>query len=91
MVYATGEGQTSPAGVDGKLAVAPYPAPLLPVSVTIDGIAAQVLYAGAAPGLVAGLLQIDVQIPNGAASGARPIVLTVGDAQSQTSVTVAVQ
>ncbi len=91
MVYATGEGQTSPAGVDGKLAVAPYPGPLLHVTVTIDGIAANVIYAGAAPGYVAGLLQIDVQIPDGAASGARPIVLTVGDAQSQTSVTVAVQ
>jgi uncharacterized protein (TIGR03437 family) len=91
-VFATGEGQTSPAGVDGKLALAaPYPAPLLPVTVTIDGLPAQVLYAGAAPTLVAGLLQIDVQIPDGAASGAKPIVVQVGDTQSQTSVTVAIQ
>jgi trimeric autotransporter adhesin len=91
IVYATGEGQTSDAGVDGKLAVAPYPKPLLPVSVTIDGIEAEVTYAGAAPFLVAGLIQINVQIPEGAHSGAVPIVLKIGAFQSQTGATVAVQ
>src|ERR1019366_2215645 len=37
-LYATGEGQTTPGGVDGKLATAPYPTPNLPVNVTIGGI-----------------------------------------------------
>ena len=37
-LFATGEGQTSPQGVDGKPATAPFPKPSLPVSVTIgDG------------------------------------------------------
>ena len=34
-LFDTGEGQTSPQGVDGKTATAPYPKPRLPVSVTI--------------------------------------------------------
>jgi uncharacterized protein (TIGR03437 family) len=91
LLFATGEGQTAPAGVDGKLAVAPLPTPVAPVTVTIDGIDAPVLYAGAAPGLVAGVLQINVQIPSGVASGARPVVVHVGQTQSQAGVTVAIQ
>jgi uncharacterized protein (TIGR03437 family) len=91
LMYATGEGQTAPAGIDGKLAVVPLPAPLLPVTVTIDGIDAPVLYAGAAPGLVAGVMQLNVQIPAGVASGARPVVVHVGQTQSQSGITVAIQ
>ena len=91
VIYATGEGQTSPAGVDGKLANAPYPKPLLPISISIDGVDAEIDYAGAAPGLVSGLLQINARIPDGARSGAVPVSLKVGSFQSQTSVTVAVQ
>ena len=37
VIYMTGEGQTSPQGIDGKVTTAPYPAPLLPVAVTIGG------------------------------------------------------
>jgi len=91
LLYATGEGQTAPAGADGKLAAVPLPAPLLPVTVTIDGINAPVLYAGAAPGLVAGVMQINVQIPDGVSSGARPVIVQVGQTQSQSGVTVAIQ
>ncbi len=91
LLYATGEGQTSPGGVDGKLAVTPLPAPIAPVTVTIDGIDAPVLYAGGAPGLVAGLIQINVQIPPGVQSGARPVVVQFGRLQSQPGVTVAIQ
>ena len=63
----------------------------LPVSVTIDGIDAPVLYYGGAVGQVAGMMRIDVQVPDGVASGARPVVVQVGDAKSQTGVTVAIQ
>ena len=64
-LYATGEGQTTPAGVDGKPASAPYPHPNLPVTVTVGGQDAPVKYAGGAPGLVAGVMQVNVQIPAG--------------------------
>src|SRR5438105_2401617 len=50
--FATGEGQTSPAGADGKPDAAPYAAPKLLVSVKIGGQTAEILYAGAAPGEV---------------------------------------
>jgi uncharacterized protein (TIGR03437 family) len=50
------ERQTDPAGVDGKLADMPLPKPLLPVSVFVDGQQVTVLYAGAAPAEIAGVL-----------------------------------
>jgi uncharacterized protein (TIGR03437 family) len=90
-LYVTGEGQTLPPGIDGLIATDPAPAPVLPVSVTIDGIDAPVIYYGGAVGQVAGMMRIDVQVPDGAASGARPVVVQVGDSQSQAGVTVVVQ
>jgi uncharacterized protein (TIGR03437 family) len=57
--YATGEGQTAPGGVDGKLSSTSI-LPVLPVSVTVGGIPATVQYAGGAPGEVAGLMQVNV-------------------------------
>jgi uncharacterized protein (TIGR03437 family) len=71
-LFATGDGQTSPQGVDGKTATVPYPKPRLPVSVTIadwpdtqtiNG--EQLKYVGGVPGEVAGLMQISVRIPAG--------------------------
>lgn len=65
--------------------------PVLPVSVTIDGQAAKVLYAGAPGDAVAGLIQVNVQLPDGIHSGAVPVVLRVGGGVSQPGVTLAVQ
>ena len=77
--YATGEGQTDPPGVDGLIATEAFPKPLLPVDVQIGGQTADVLYAGAAPGLVAGVLQINARIPVGIApSAAVRVQLIVG-------------
>ena len=68
--YATGEGQTDPAGVDGQLAAGNVPRkPLLPVSVRIGGEQAEVLYAGSAPGFVSGLMELHVRVPGIAATG----------------------
>ncbi len=93
-LYATGGGQTSPPGVDGKPGTAPLPQPKLPVSVTIGGqtvSGAQLQYAGGASGEVAGLLQINVPIPSVVTSGpAVPIAIQVGSAFSQSGVTIAV-
>jgi endo-1,4-beta-xylanase len=91
LLFGTGEGQTTAPGVDGLLAVPPYPAPLAKVSVTVDGQPADILYAGAAPTLVAGLLQLDVVIPPTASSGAVPVLVTIGNNTSQAGVTVAVK
>ena len=92
ILYATGEGQTDPGGTDGKLAVGVYPRPRLPVSVRIGGLEADVWYAGAAPGLVAGALQVNVKVPETVAAGAAvPVILKIGDRISQPGVTLAVR
>ncbi|HTB09959.1 MAG TPA: hypothetical protein VK752_00235 [Bryobacteraceae bacterium] len=91
-LYATGGGQTNPAGVDGSLAAVPLPAPVAKVSLTIGGANASVLYAGAAPGLVAGLLQINVRVPAGLSSSSpAALVLNVGGASSQAGCTIAIK
>jgi uncharacterized protein (TIGR03437 family) len=91
-LYATGEGQTTPAGVDGKPASVPYPYPNLTVTATVGGLDAPVKYAGGAPGLVAGLMQVNIQIPSGIQTGDAVLVfLRVGSAFSQGGVTIAVR
>ena len=90
-IYATGEGQTASAGVDGLIAGSlPLPRPRQPVSVRIDGQAAEVVYAGAAPGQVAGLMQVNVKIP-AASRGDVPVEIQVGDAKSQAGMTIVVK
>jgi len=91
MIYATGAGQTDPPGIDGMLAGDVLPKPVLPVSVTIAGQVAELSYAGAAPGLVAGVMQLNVRIPDGVSSGAVPVQLQIGDQVSQTGVTLDVR
>ncbi|MES1262665.1 MAG: hypothetical protein ABUS49_13105 [Acidobacteriota bacterium] len=90
-LYATGEGQTSPGGIDGKLAAGSnLPMPVQTVNATIGGLPAVVNYAGAAPTLVAGVMQVNLQLPSGfAPSGAVPVVLQIGGVNSP-AVTIAV-
>jgi uncharacterized protein (TIGR03437 family) len=90
--FATGAGQTDPAGVDGQVAGEVLAKPLLPVSVRIGGEQAEVLYAGAAPGFVSGLMELHVRIPVTAQSGeALPIELIVGSASSQPALAVSLK
>ena len=91
-LFVTGEGQTSPAGVNGQLAADPLPHPLARASVRIGGIEAEVLYAGGAPGEIAGVMQVNVRIPDGITPGRSiPVQLTVGSAASQPGVTLAIK
>jgi trimeric autotransporter adhesin len=89
-LFATGEGSTSPTGVDGKPAQLPLPRPLLPVTVIISGQTVTPLYAGGAPGEVAGVMQVNVRIPTLVQPGtAVPITLQVGN-NTSAPVTIAV-
>jgi uncharacterized protein (TIGR03437 family) len=97
MVYLTGEGQTTPPGVTGSITTATLPppqvtpAPVQPIQVFIAGQPApNVEYAGEAPGFVAGLMQLNVQIPSNAPSGNLPIAVSFGGNLSQNGVTVSV-
>ena len=88
IVYATGAGQTIPAGQDGSVVEGNVlPQPLQSVNAWIGGVSADVLYGGAAPGLVSGVLQVNVRVPTGV-SGSVPLLISVGDAQSQSGVTL---
>ncbi len=93
-VFATGQGQTSPAGVDGLIepSVLPLPVPLLTAAgALVGGIPANITYVGAAPGLVAGALQVNIVIPPGVPSGPAQLILSIGGNSSQNGITVAVQ
>jgi len=95
-LYMTGEGQTSPAGVTGSVTQAtttpPYtPQPLLPVAALVAGQPATVTFAGEAPGIVAGVLQVNVVIPPGTPSGAQSVSISIGGRSAQNGVTVSVQ
>lgn len=63
-LYLTGQGVLDPPLVTGAPGpeAAPFPAPVLPVRVTMDGLEAPVVFAGAAPGFV-GLTQVNVEVP----------------------------
>ena len=96
VVYLTGEGQTSPAGVTGKVTTVSStgpltPGPLLPVSILIGGQPADYTFAGEAPGFVSGVMQLNVKVPLTAGTGAQPIRVTIGSNQSQSGVTVSLQ
>ncbi len=75
--YGTGEGQTTPGGVSGLPATTIFPKPVLPVTVTIGGKSAEVLYYGAAPYMVAGVIQINARVPTDIAAGNAEVVMKV--------------
>jgi len=97
-IFLTGEGLTSPAEATGAVTtvnltgVGPLtPAPQLAVSVLIGNQPAQTTFVGEAPGLVAGVLQVDAVVPLTTGAGAIPITVQVGKQISQSGVTVWVQ
>lgn len=90
-VYGTGFGVLTPPLADGEIDQT-LSTTVMPVTATIGGIAANVTWAGAAPNLIAGVIQVNVQLPAGLpANAATPIVLTVNNVNTQPGVTVAVQ
>ena len=89
-LFATGEGPAYPPGEDGVVNDRILRTPQLPVTLTIGGQPARVLYAGSAIGGVQGVMQIEALIPSGL-TGAVPVALTVGTAASQSNVTIGVK
>ena len=94
----TGEGLTTPAQATGAVTpvngsgVGPItPAPQLAVSVLIGGLPAKIDFAGEAPYFVAGVLQVNAEIPATVGTGAIPITVQVGKIISQNGLTVWVQ
>jgi uncharacterized protein (TIGR03437 family) len=96
-VYATGFGQTSPHSITGSVTPIPdRPTDLIRVTGTVTaniaGQAAEVVFAGAAPGLVAGVVQLNLKLPLGMTGNQLPIVVSVnGKSTPLVGTTVAVQ
>jgi uncharacterized protein (TIGR03437 family) len=96
-MFMTGEGQTSPQAVTGAITSVSLPtpqvtpAPLQPIQVWVGGQPAVYTYAGEAPGMVAGVMQLNVQIPANAPSGALSMAVSIGGNMSQSGITVSVQ
>jgi len=93
-IFGTGEGQLVPAVATGSFTslTGPYPMPVAKVTATIGGLPAQITYAGEAPSLISGLLQVNAVLPAGIGSGPQQIVLTIGNnTNNQQTITVFVQ
>jgi uncharacterized protein (TIGR03437 family) len=98
-VYITGAGLTDPVSADGSIIQGPAPLVKLPVSVLFDDPVelgtispAEVLFAGGVPQSVAGLIQVNVRVPDWVtAGGSVPIYLQVFNDPAESGVTMAVR
>jgi trimeric autotransporter adhesin len=87
VLYLTGEGQTTPTGVTGKITNNATTFPVSgQVTVTIGGQPASVQFAGEAPGLISGVMQVNAVVPTSLTNTSvtdMPVVVSVGGVQSQ--------
>jgi len=95
-LYATGGGQTNPPSVTGSVTPIPTSASglltIANVTAMVGGISATVNFAGAAPGEITGVMQINVTIPAGVTPGnAVPVTIAIGDISTPIGTTIAVQ
>jgi len=93
LLFATGEGATTPAGVDGVIQTATtIRQPAQQISVQIAGMQAQVLFVGSVPSDVPGIVEIGVLVPASLpAAAAAPVTLTIGGVTTAQTATLAVQ
>jgi uncharacterized protein (TIGR03437 family) len=74
MLFGTGFGPMDPPARDGQPGV--YSRTILPVTARIGGEPAEVIYAGAAPDLISGLVQLNVRVPAGL-RGNRSVAISI--------------
>jgi uncharacterized protein (TIGR03437 family) len=94
-IFGTGGGQTDPALADGQVAGNPPPRLKIPVRASdpeleCTGVMSdvQVLYAGSVASAVAGLVQVNVRVPDSASAGNWTLDLYVGDSPSSVQIAV---
>ncbi len=91
-IFLSGTGATTPRGITGEITPTATKASVLPVTVTVGGVNAKIIYAAAAPDSVSGLFQVNALVPQTTTPGAAvPMVLTVGTIQSPSNVTISVR
>jgi uncharacterized protein (TIGR03437 family) len=87
VAYITGEGDVTPSLATGATppsgtAVARFPKARQPLSVSVGGVDAAILFNGIPTGFT-GVTQINFTVPAGAAAGVQQVVVTVGGVSSQ--------
>jgi trimeric autotransporter adhesin len=91
VIYCTGLGEVNPAVPTGTAApLTQISRTIEPISVSVGGVAADVLFSGLTPGFV-GLYQVNATIPNGVAPGSQVPVTLTGAGQQSMPVTIAVE
>ncbi len=90
-IYFTGGGETAPSGVTGSITGLSLKWLTLPVSVTVGGRPANVIFDGAAPALVDGVDQLNVQLSPDTPSGPQSVIVAVGGIFSPPAATIIVQ
>jgi len=81
--YVSGLGQTNPPGDDGLTNAPPLPVPVAPVTVYFPGPGAVTpQFAGAAPGMIAGITQVNVWLPTSITAAGDPINVAVNAANA---------
>jgi uncharacterized protein (TIGR03437 family) len=92
VLFTAGLGELDPPAADRAVVTEPVSIAVAPVSASIGGVSANVLYATAVPGFVAGMYKVAVQIPDLPLPGvAVPVVLRTGAMDSPVGVTIAVE
>src|ERR1035437_470697 len=92
VLYATGGGPWTESIPDGQITGSHLVGPRAPVFARVGKLPAQLLYAGTAPGLVNGALQINILLPKELIGGpAVPIQISVGSYTSPPGTTLAVK
>lgn len=91
-VFMTGGGQTNPASTTGTVTPTSqlYKIPGT-ITATINGVTAPVQFAGAAPGLVTGVIQVNITVPTGVTGSGLPLSITINGSTTLSGPTVAVQ
>ena len=91
-LFGTGGGLTITPPVDGSVVSGNGLALAENVTVEIGGVPADILWAGNPPGVVYGVLQINLRLPfGGLQPGPASVVISVGDSKSADAATVASQ
>lgn len=86
-LYGTGFGVTTPAVVDGQIVAAPAQL-VVPPTVTVNGVSANVVYAGL---VSTGLYQFNVTLPSTLADGDAAVVATAGGVSSPGGASITVK
>ena len=91
-LYATGAGAMNPPLSDGEIVpVGTSSAPVAPIGIRFDGgISAKVTYAGPAPGLIAGVLQVNFVVPANVSTGSTVAFFMTAGGVASPAVTLAV-